>query len=471
MIKKYVFLLLLLLTQTVSAVTTTFTADPVTVYPNPEKGFYILAGDMISNSNFDASLVAIRDTYGFRLAFANTQLPTSNLTAPQLAAITASFAMARNRGMKLILRFQYGTTANDPVLAQIQAHTIQLKPLLAANQDVIYVVQGGFIGQYGEWADSANNNDTKAGKRAVKDYLLAMVPTAIPINITQLYPTMEDWFAGLPALDASIAFTGKSQARIGAHSDCYLTGNGDSFFYTGPATVKDFVITSSRVQQRAYMAAISKYTPFGGETCNNSQGASVQQRVNCIDSNDETGQSGGILNEGPRYNLSYQNYSFAPNFIAAWTSGGCLNTVKNKIGYQFQYDSIIHDALATKGTNTIFYVSMRNIGWGRIWSQRRLSVIIKPSSGADIECKSASQLRELASQATNTTTIKITCAIPSNTAVGAATLYLKMPDDHSTLSSIRAYMIRPANANNGSQVWDDTLGRFQVSGSGALTIN
>lgn len=492
--KKFLISLLMAfsLIAPAQAVTSNFTADTTSALnANPERAWYLLAGDLGSTSSFDANLVAIRDSFGFRLALADSVLPNSGaIPGATLTAYTASFAAARARGMKLIVRFVYGSSISDPAITLIESQAAQLAPILKANSDVIHVVQAGFIGAYGEWADSANGNDLKVNKRRVKDAVLAMVPTEIPVNFTQLYPPMEDWFGSgqAPAspLAASEAFTASPKARSGFHGDCFLTGNGDSFTYTGPSQVQDFVITSSRALQRAYAATASEYVPWGGETCNNSQGAGVQQRVQCDGSlvspaiTDEIGQTGGILNEGPRYHLNYLNNSFAPNFVTEWQASfnattrpanPCYGTITNKMGYRFQFDSITHNATVTRGTTIVFDVAMRNVGWSRIFSQRRLHVIVKPLTGSDIDCASATQLRQLHSQSSNSETVRVSCAIPAGAATGNATVFLQMPDDHASISATRAYMIQPANANNGSQTWDNTLGRFQTSAAGTLVIN
>jgi len=450
--------------------TATFTADTTTDLKNPERGWYLLTGSLLdSSSTFDANLLAIRDDWGFRLAFANTTLPTSTISSSQLSQMSANFAQARSRGLKLILRFQYGSSPNDPSLSQIQANAAQLKPYLYANRDVIAVVQAGMLGAYGEWADSGSGNDTKAGKRTIKEAVMDMVPPEVPINFTQIYPVMEDWYAGQAALSASEAFNGGKKARAGFHSDCYLTGNGDSYFYTGPATVKDFAITSSRTAQRAYVAAATEYVPFGGETCNNSQGASAQQRTGCTDSADESGLSGGIMNEGPRYHLNYLNNSFAPNYISAWKSGGCYTNVTNRMGYRFQFDSLSHADSVSRGGTLSVMLDMRNYGWSRIFQERRVKVTLVKSGASDITCVSANDLRELPSQANASSHLRVQCAIPSGATAGSYAMYLSMPDKSSSLSAVRAFAIRPANANSGAQAWDDSIGRF-ATGT-AVTVN
>lgn len=471
--KRILFALLLCFAGHAEAVTATFTPDTTSAFPNPRKGWHVLAGNnglLDSSGQFASDLATIRDggitVSGFpfltgvqnRLAQAETVIPTV-VTGGNLTTMTTNFAAVRAAGMMVIPRFTCGEQELqycDPTIAQVQAQAAAIKPILLANRDVIAFVQCGLLGVYGEWAEVNNGNDSKANKRTIKDACMDMVPAEIPVEITQVYPQMEDWYAGLPPASASIAFSGGKQARNGFHSDCFLTGNGDSFFYPGPATVNDFVITGSRASQRNYVAAATEFVPFGGETCFGSQGSSVQNRTGCTSANDAEGNSGGIMNEGPRYHLAHLNMTYeVPHFISSWNSGGCFSQITNLLGYRLQYDSITHAATAAKGSVATFTVQMRNYGWSRAFDNRTVQVLGISGSNTFVGYSSA-KISACPSQATTSNCpMVIHVAIPAGQASGTYTLYLQMPSTYSTTQAAN-YWIRPANANNGSQVWDGT---------------
>jgi hypothetical protein len=65
----------------------------------------------------------------------------------------------RSLGMKAVLRFAYetgngGRAESGPTKEDVLLHVKQLKPFIEANKDVIYVLQAGFIGAWGEWHSS-----------------------------------------------------------------------------------------------------------------------------------------------------------------------------------------------------------------------------------------------------------------------------------------------------------------------------
>lgn len=69
------------------------------------------------------------------------------------------FDRLRQAGMKAVLRFAYetdfaGRASNGPTETDIITHLDQLKPFLERNKDLIFVMQAGLIGAWGEWHSS-----------------------------------------------------------------------------------------------------------------------------------------------------------------------------------------------------------------------------------------------------------------------------------------------------------------------------
>ena len=429
-------------------------------FPNPERGFHIYAGSLFDGDTFDQRMAFIAKERQLRLVFARTSLPATALTASQLAAMSANFAAARNRGVKLILKFDYGNEGIEPALSQVLAHMNQLKPVLAANQDVIAFVQAGFIGAWGEWHGSKSGLDTVASKRAIKDAVLAAVPGQIFVEFRQGFVLQEDWYP--TPLTATEAFSGSPKARSGLHNDCFLTGGGDSSTYRPKGTVVvDLEITKNQLQQRQYAVAHTEYVPFGGETCNDSAGARTQMRTACSGGTDESGQSGGILNEGPRYHLTHLNHNFAPEFIEQWQVEGCYPQVRRSMGYRFQLDSVRHASHVARGETVMFNVAMRNVGWSRIFSARPLVVTIV-NGGAVYAAKSTLDLMRLPSQAKASTNIPITLTVPAAAPPGSYDVYLSAPDIWPTTASSAMYAVRFANADTATQAWDPRGARFST---------
>ena len=98
-----------------------------------------------------------------------------------------------------------------------------------------------------------------------------------------------------------------------------------------------FVSTKTASQQAAYVQEATEVRNVRGETCKDSQRRDWRQRRDALlraAAASMPGLTGGILNEGPRYHLAHINVSYADNFLAAWSAGGCLDTVNRMMGYR-----------------------------------------------------------------------------------------------------------------------------------------
>jgi hypothetical protein len=113
-----------------------------------------------------------------------THLAGKPVAQKHFAAMQTFLNKLRELGMKAVLRFAYerdfkGRAATGPTEADIKRHTGQLKPFLAANSDVIAVVQAGFIGAWGEWHGSVHGLENTA---ETKKNILARICDMTPAN-------------------------------------------------------------------------------------------------------------------------------------------------------------------------------------------------------------------------------------------------------------------------------------------------
>ena len=139
---------------------------------------------------------------------------TSPISQTALNLFQQQMNTVRQAGLKAIVRFAYNDN-NSPVDAtpsMVNTHLTQLAPYLAANKDVITVVQAGMIGSWGEWGNTNNYGDSynmtaqnQADRKSVVDKLLAVVPAErmvqlrMPLFKTKLYsPTALSAAEALP---------------------------------------------------------------------------------------------------------------------------------------------------------------------------------------------------------------------------------------------------------------------------------
>jgi hypothetical protein len=113
---------------------------------NPERGFFSPQDGFTRESLKDIRRVqkasVIRSL--FRLdAYRNVPLPASFLDK-----VNTDLGLVREAGLKVIVRFTYNSALEEPdaPLTRILAHIDQLAPVLAANADIIAMLEAGFGG-------------------------------------------------------------------------------------------------------------------------------------------------------------------------------------------------------------------------------------------------------------------------------------------------------------------------------------
>src|SRR5690606_12720981 len=192
---------------------------------------------------------------------------------------------------------------------RVLEHLEQLTPLLAEHQDVIAVMQAGFIGAWGEWHSSTNGLDSADNRKTILLALLAALP---PSRMTQIRtPNAKADIFGSSPLTEALAFGGSDQARTGHHNDCFLATDSDYGTYPDPIeTWKDYVASDGR------------YTPIGGETCQLNP-----PRTDCA----AAGQ------EMERLHWSFLNALYDTDVIDAWETEGCLGEIQKRLGYRFSF--------------------------------------------------------------------------------------------------------------------------------------
>lgn len=182
------------------------------------------------------------------------------LNSSFLSALDDGFAALRSAGMKAVLRFAYDRLQpgeNNYTFETISLHQENLAVVVANAADVIFVLEAGFIGSWGEWHSSLNKleeNETALSAlvanelygslglpsttfvmlryRALKDKVLRPSP---PLSSAQklLWPNMV-----FGVVDSSSANTQTASARIGYHNDGFLStsSDGDTYYADLPSS-------------------------------------------------------------------------------------------------------------------------------------------------------------------------------------------------------------------------------------------
>ena len=380
---------------------------------NPERGFMVDI-DLVAGSGIDFD---VRER-GYTLAYAGVRLDayrTRPLPASLLAALDRGFERVRDAGFKVVLRFVYNDDARgaDATKWQILAHIAQLQPVLAANADVIAVMDAGFIGAWGEWHSSSNG---LANQRDRGDILYAVLH-ALPASrsVTLRSPRYKVDAYGGP-ITAAQAFDGSDPARVGHHNSCFLASESDLGTYTEPIE-----------SWKEMVAFEGRFTPVGGETCQLNP-----PRTDCATATAELA----------RLRWSFLNALYHRDVLAGWQAQGCYPTIARDLGYRLELRSATFDKETLPGGTLAVAVTLVNTGYAAMYNARPVYLTLDETRVLiDVDPRRWEPGQEV--------TIHASLRVPVDMAPGPHRLGLWLPDADPRLqlpARVESYAVRFANA-------------------------
>lgn len=428
-----------------SASVVTYVSDNTTVFRNPERGFTeelsykvsqnhpnVVKGNINSSwgSRYHMTLAVVLYNFG---RFKSQDLPTEILNG-----FDEDMAELRRYGLKCVLRFAYTESENDIVDATpdwVERHLEQLQPHLADNADVIYVIEAGFIGVWGEWYYTQNyGNESQhmnANRRSVIESLFRHAPADRFILFR--YPMAKAEYLGdWTPLNADSAFTGTKRARMGCHNDAFLNTWGDMGTYASDHNSDDPAV-------RQYIATETLYVPNGGET-NIEDSTTAKQRY--------TRAPG----EMSTYHWSFCGSSYAQQVTKRWRSSGLFDTLNVHMGYRYNMlDAQFTDSVAPTGKMNVT-IRVRNAGYAPIYNERTAYLVLKNALGTYNLPLTADPRRWLPNGYVSAINEQVD--IPVDVAEGKYRLYLWLPDQYASVGNNPRYAVRMANTD----VWDEDTG-------------
>lgn len=407
----------------------TFVPAPTMKLLNPERGFYVWADQRLDNAT-QGSMNSIRSR-GFTLGIGLMNIETARgkaIVPPALMTkFRNGFEYARKAGVKLVCRvvYNYKQGGEDDKIENVLKHIPQMMKLMRDNADVVAYVQGGFVGAWGEWHSSTNDLTSDANRAKIFAELAKGWPGK---HIGLRYPTHAKAL-GWPE-------------QVAVYVDCILAPQTDGGTYK-----------SESDPLRAETAKQMDTRPFGGETCGgNEQGV----RKSGAD----------FLAYGKANHAVYVNNDFDTAFHKQWKADGKYDEIERSLGYRFELHSISHPATAKAGTAVEFLPMLSNVGWARIFSERKLMVTLKNRKSGTSYSNSGGDMRDVKPQGAGYYSPAVSFPIPTTAEPGEYDVLLSMPDPLNA-SDIRQ-SVRFANADKGQQKWL-TSGHFQTGTT--ITIN
>jgi hypothetical protein len=357
--------------------------------------------------------------------------------------INSRIAAFAGTGMRLLIRFTYNfgpisPSSVDAPIDVISGHIDQVAPILMQKQDLIFALEAGFIGTWGEWHDSTSGNDTAAAQKTVLDKELSYFRGIFPILVR--YPGDLIQYAGGSTL----------QAGVGLHDDYYASNSVDGATWNTCDKGAGYCLSGYTASQlQSYAAAVSTATMFAGE----------------FGALDPTLQACTALTD---YSYTYhpQSISLTPYPLEIGTelqNEGCALSFYNLVGTRIELQKATISGTPTPYGQLEVAVTLVNTGYGRVIRPRPASLVFISSGNVVAQIPialAALDLRKLASSATPVPqTFQFSVTLPATFPPGTVSAALLIPDPAPSLAAQPAYAL-PLNSvdQNDDPVFDPTTG-------------
>jgi len=452
---------------------------------NPERGFYrasrvasndykVLSVDTLRNYREETfSRGASYSSYNSLLFryFILEDFTDKQISQDYLDAMQMDFDAAREAGVKLIPRFAYTLSPRpgdcpegsfcppygDAPKEIVLQHIEQVAPLLSANVDVIFTIQMGFIGIWGEqyytdyFGDASSNaeqgkltDENWEDRIEVLEALLDATPKELMVQVR--YPQIKQRAVyGIEVkttadpLTKEEAFSGSYKARIGIHNDCLFASEDDY------GTYKDYGNSATPARQdietiKSYFAEDSKWVVIGGETC--SDGYSPEN--DCA--------PGGMADEDLRLlHYTYLNADYNNEVNNDWVDGGCMDNIKKNLGYRLVLNRAMIPENISISEGFDIELDLSNVGYASPVKERPVFLILRKISGhQEVRLQLDTDIRFW----TNLINHKQSFDLPDGLAAGKYSVHLFLPDASQSIADRPEYAIRLANED----MWDKETG-------------
>ena len=436
---------------------------------NPERGFRfeIYVGnldadpglwrhlmDMWPFPRFKADGVTVSQAYCYLSLY-----PDREIGAEKIAALEADFARARREGVKYLLRFAYDVNMRStptPTAETILRHIAQLKPVVRRNIDVIYCLQIGWVGAWGEFHSSALGIDKDP--KAVADIVKATLDM-LPRERSTMMRRVKYKIDALRALGeqtnevtAATAHTDLATARIGFFNDATLANWNDM------ETFFEYPFANAGHPEFDRVAREGLYTPVDGELvwCGMSQPIysdglrtidrlskhhyttfSLTHNHSVLDHNKTPGAiDGWKVTPVTADQLRFYGIDFDPDYFEGVPHRTAYEFIRDHLGYRLALKRA--ELPAADGKKGIARITLRNYGFAPPVNPRELFVVIRGAGGTVREMATGFDLRKLLPGLEREITVEL--AIEEGCRVG-----LWLPDVHPDLRTNPAYAVRLAS--------------------------
>lgn len=416
------------------------------LFPNPERGFhsqtYYKSSDLNAKANAEIYRRNRENDYKMTLylhSYYLTDYMESDISQEFLDRLDANMQALRDGGAKCIIRFSYKDNYRnsdkpwDAEAEWMSRHIDQVGPYLVKNADVIFCIQCGFIGSWGEWYYTTafpfnpSADEKFEGRWELVEHLMDVTPKDRQIALrTPGYKMRYLRMRGLdqnPLTEAE-AYQPTIKARWAGHNDCFVASQND-------------VGTYFSTEERRFWEADSKYTVMGGETCGECQFSNGENAVKQMELT----------------HWSYINRDYHQAVINSWIKDEHMNEIRRRLGYRLALIKAYLTQQPAAGQRFDAKITLRNSGFAAPVNKRDVELVFVNTANKSEKYVYPQQEDPRFWMPGDTTTFTLSCTLDPKMH-GEYNLYLNLPDPYESLHNDPRFSIRLAN----DAMWEEETG-------------
>ena len=360
---------------------------------NPDRGFYRLYTYLIDGAGKTPGEIRTEISWNRENTLALVEINLQNyrngvISAEGLAQIRRILTAWAESGQHILLRCLYDwegkALETEPKrLEIILKHMEQLGPLINSCQSSIFVLQGCFIGNWGELH----------GSRYVSEEILSTLfqklreVTSPEIFLSTRTPAQWRALTGRQTPPAqSDAFSGRFSSRLGLFNDALLSSVTDYGTYdSGSVAGEDAVI---RAKELEFQDELCRFLPNGGETIfpnalNDLENAvDTFARIHISYLNEEYDQA--VLQK-------WKDTIFHSESESVWEGSSGYDYIAAHLGYRYVMTGLSSEIADSRKPTLIF--SVRNTGFANAYRRFPVRVTLLGDNGSVYICTPESDNR------------------------------------------------------------------------------
>lgn len=348
---------------------------------NPYIGWYEIQNYTLSDTeSFDLSKVHnMTHSSGLVLLEINLQnYAASPISSYALQSLDDLFSAWQSTGRQLILRFLYDwegdAKSREPDnLEQILTHMTQTARVVNRYTDCIYILQGIFIGSWGEVHSSNYESDEQM--LTLINHLDSVISDEIFLSVR----TPKQWrtlSGSSKPLTAASAFNGSLTSRLGLFNDGMLGSGTDLDTYWDPNDPNSAALTGklTREEELTFQNLLCTYVPNGGEVV-------IDNPYNDFDA---------AVKDLRTMHVSYLNRDYDQSVLSKWQASICmedspyngmngLDYIARHLGYRYVLKASDFSHPNHSDENAQLSITLENTGFSNCYRSFDVSVFLNHS--------------------------------------------------------------------------------------------